>query len=225
MTRRPKADPVPKPEPYRREVHQIGYARVSSADQDLTVQIEALKADGCLKVFCEKRSGKTTDGRIELQRAIEACDQPGDVLVIYRLDRMARSLTDLLAIMAYLDEHEIGLKCLTQPIDTTSTLGRFMTTILGAVAEFENALRRDRQMDGIALARRKGVYRREKKFDAKQIRHMRYVRRFTPAMISRQLGCCEATVHRIAPGRARAPVAALKASSNPPSSRLSARAQ
>ncbi len=84
----------------------VGYGRVSSEGQDYKTQTDALKAAGCKQIFAEKKSGTTTEGRVELQRAIEACE-PGDVLVIVRLDRMARSLIDLLGIMKYLEEHEI----------------------------------------------------------------------------------------------------------------------
>lgn len=186
-----------------------GYARVSSVGQDLAVQLQALKGAGCDQIFSEKRTGTTTEGRIELQRCIEACE-PGDVIVIVRLDRMARSLSDLLGILSYLEAHQIGLRCLTQPIDTTTPVGKLMTTIIGAVAEFENSLRRERQMEGIALAKKKGVYKARSKarliaqgknFGTAHIRHLRYVRRWTPKMICAEVGCSERYVSKIAPLR------------------------
>jgi len=186
-----------------------GYARVSSQGQDLEVQLRALKAAGCAEVFSEKRTGTTTEGRVELRRCIEA-SQSGDVIVIVRLDRMARSLADLLGILKYLEEHQIGLKCLTQPIDTTTPVGRLMTTIIGAVAEFENSLRKERQAEGIALAKKRGVYKARaharnvatgKNFNVAHIRHLRYVRRWTVKMVCAETGCSESYITKVAPLR------------------------
>ena len=192
----------------------VGYGRVSSEGQDFKTQVAALKAAGCKEVFAEKKSGTTTEGRVELQRAIEACG-PGDVLVVVRLDRIARSLKDLLGIMEWLQDHEIGFRCLTQPIDTTTSVGRFVCAIIGAAAELENDLRKERQRIGIDAALKRGVrFGFAPKFSTQKIRHLRYVRRWTAAMVAKEIGCSERTVLKYAPGK-RPPT--------PPSNRLSAK--
>jgi len=190
----------------------VGYARVSSDSQDYETQVSALKAAGCARVFAEKYTGTTVKGRVELQRAIEACG-PGDVLVIVRLDRMARSLRDLLGIMEYLEAHQIGFRCLTQPIDTTTSVGRFTCAVIGAAAELENDLRKERQRAGIEAAKARGAYKKGTEYPIQKIRHLRYVRRWTAKMVAAEIGCSERSVHKYAPTR-RPP--------NPPTNRLSA---
>lgn len=204
----------------------VGYARVSSEGQDYKTQVDALRAAGCAEIYSEKKTGTTTEGRVELQRAIEAC-RAGDTLVIVRLDRMARSLKDLLGIMEYLDGQQIGFKCLTQPIDTTTSVGRFIVSVIGAAAEFENDLRRERQRVGIEAAKKRGVYKamqkaravaRGKKFGVAHIRHLRYVRRWTIKMVMAEVGCSAEYVQKNAPMR-------LNPHRHPPTSRLSAKAE
>jgi len=141
---------------------KIGYARVSSTGQSLDVQLEQLTAAGCEKIYQEKRSGRSTAERIELERAIDDCRR-GDVLVVTRLDRLARSVPDLYAIVADLNDSGTGFQCLQQgAIDTTTPTGKLMFGVLGAVAEFENDLRRERQREGIERAKKAGVYRGRK---------------------------------------------------------------
>ncbi|MEP2031427.1 MAG: recombinase family protein [Paracoccaceae bacterium] len=132
----------------------IGYARVSSRTQDLSIQEDALTSAGCKKVFSEKISGTRTEGRTELGRMLEYVRE-GDTLVIAKLDRLARSLPDLLKITATLEKKGVQLRCLDQVIDTTTPEGRMTYQILGAVAEFETSIRKARQREGIdaALAR------------------------------------------------------------------------
>lgn len=136
----------------------VGYARVSSTGQDLDVQLAALKAVGCDVVRAEKRSGTSTKGRAELRTILDFI-RKGDVLVVTRIDRLARSIADLAAIVRELETKGASLKATEQPIDTGSAAGRAFLQMLGVFAEFETAIRRERQMEGIAAAKAKGVYR------------------------------------------------------------------
>ena len=132
----------------------VGYARVSSTGQDLGVQLEKLA--GCDKVFKEKRSGVDA-GRPELKRCLEYLRE-GDTLLITKIDRLARSTSDLYRIVSLLAEKGVAFKVLDDPsIDTTSRTGKLVMGILALIAEFENDIRRERQMDGIAKAQERGV--------------------------------------------------------------------
>lgn len=137
----------------------VGYARVSSVGQSLEIQREQLLAAGCEKVFEEKVTATTTDGRERLAEALRYVRE-GDVFLVCRLDRLARSMTDLRKIIDELTAKGVGFRCLQQHIDTTSSEGRLMLNILGSFAEFEADIRRERQADGIAKAKLKGVYKR-----------------------------------------------------------------
>jgi len=134
---------------------KIGYARVSSRTQSLDIQHKALTEAGCTKLFQEKMSGTRTNGRKELQKMLDYV-RDGDVLIITKLDRLARSLPDLLKITARLDSKGVQLRCLDQAIDTTTPEGRITYQILGAVAEFETSIRKARQREGIDAALAKG---------------------------------------------------------------------
>ena len=131
----------------------IGYARVSSYGQSLEVQLERLI--NCDRVFQEKQSART-DEREQLQLCLDYV-RDGDCLVITKLDRLARSTRDLLNIMRRLEDKQVKLVVLDQQIDTSTPTGMLLFTMLGAIATFENDLRKDRQMQGIALAKRKGI--------------------------------------------------------------------
>lgn len=135
---------------------KVGYARVSSSGQSLDVQQAKLKEAGCEKVFEEKRSGKSADARPELQRLLEFVRE-GDVVHITKLDRLARSVRDLLNIVAQFDQKQVGFKVLDQSIDTTTPEGKMTYQILGAVAEFELAIRKQRIDDGVANLRAQGI--------------------------------------------------------------------
>lgn len=138
---------------------KIGYARVSSGGQSLELQLEALAAAGCDKVYREKESGRSTLQRRELDRALDDL-RPGDELIVTRLDRLARSVSDLYAILRRINEGKASFLCLQQPGANTDTpTGKLLLGILGLVAEFENDLRRERQLEGIAKAREAGIYR------------------------------------------------------------------
>jgi DNA invertase Pin-like site-specific DNA recombinase len=132
----------------------IGYARVSTDEQTTDPQIDALKAAGCQTILREHGSGGDR-ARPELKRALERCGR-GDVLVVVRIDRLARSLSHLLEIIETLDARGAGFRSLGDPIDTTSPQGRFTLQILGAVAEFERALIRERTRAGLEAARERG---------------------------------------------------------------------
>lgn len=132
----------------------IGYARVSTEDQATDAQVDVLKAAGCAEIFREHMSGAKAS-RPELTKAL-ARVQRGDVLVVARLDRLARSLSHLLSVIAELDAKGAGFKSLADPIDTTTPQGRFALQVLGAVAELERALIQERTKDGLRAARRRG---------------------------------------------------------------------
>ena len=136
----------------------VGYARVSSTGQDLTTQLEKLGGAGCLpeNIFKEKRSG-TDRGRPELQRCLGYV-RKGDTLLVSKLDRLARSTVDLYNIVAQLQAKGVEFKVIDDPsIDTTSRTGKLIMGILALIAEFENDIRRERQLDGIAKAKERGV--------------------------------------------------------------------
>lgn len=132
----------------------VGYERVSSDDQCLALQRDALLKVGCDRVFSEKISGAKAD-RPELL-AVLAYLRPGDTLVVWRLDRLGRSLKDLLTIVEDLNARGIQFKSLTENIDTTSSGGKLIFSIFGAIAEFERQIIRDRTLAGLAAARARG---------------------------------------------------------------------
>ena len=134
-----------------------GYARVSTDDQDLTLQVAALTAAGCSIIREEKRSGTTTEGRKELRTILDFIRQ-GDVLVVTRIDRLARSMGDLQDIVRELRSKGADLRATEQPIDTSTAAGEAFMNMLGVFAQFETSLRRERQMEGIAKAKAAGVY-------------------------------------------------------------------
>src|ERR1700716_1592356 len=139
----------------------IGFARVSTVDQDLTIQIDALKAAGCEVIRQEKASGTTTQGRAELKTVLDFL-RKGDVLVVTRIDRLARSIGDLQDIVRAMKARGASLKATEQPIDTSTAAGKCFLDMLGVFAEFETNLRKERQLEGIADAKARGVYRGRK---------------------------------------------------------------
>jgi DNA invertase Pin-like site-specific DNA recombinase len=136
----------------------IGYARVSTFEQDLDVQIAALKGAGCNVIRSEKRSGTSTVGREELRTTLDFI-RKGDTLVVTRIDRLARSIGDLQDIVRELRAKGATLKATEQPIDTSTAAGKAFLDMLGVFAEFETNLRRERQLEGISLAKARGVYK------------------------------------------------------------------
>lgn len=133
----------------------IGYARVSRQDgQDTAIQIEALKKAGVDRVFEEKASGGRWD-RPQLHRALDQL-RPGDIFVVWKLDRLSRSLKDLLTLMEKIDAIGAGFRSLTEAIDTTTPAGRMMMQMVGSFAEFERAMIRERTKAGLESARQRG---------------------------------------------------------------------
>jgi DNA invertase Pin-like site-specific DNA recombinase len=134
----------------------VGYSRVSSDGQDTTNQIAALKQAGCKSIFSEKASGAITD-RKQLRKAIAAL-QRDDLLVVTKLDRLARSLRDLLNTLARVQERGAGFKVLDTPaLDTTNPYGKLLLNQLGAIAEFEREMIRSRCAEGIKSAKARGI--------------------------------------------------------------------
>jgi DNA invertase Pin-like site-specific DNA recombinase len=133
---------------------KIGYARVSTEDQHLDVQRNALRAEGCDKIFAEKITG-TSHSRPALQAALSSL-HAGDVLVVWKLDRLGRSLQHLIEIVQQLEHRDISFHSLSDNIETHSSGGKLLFHILGAIAEFEAALISERTKAGIAAARKKG---------------------------------------------------------------------
>lgn len=135
----------------------IGYARVSTDDQDLSLQRAELQAAGCVRIFAEKRSGAHAS-RPELDRMLDHL-RPGDVVTVTRLDRLARSTRDLLDIAQQLQEKGAGLRSLAEPwADTTTPAGRMVLTVFAGIAEFERSLIIDRTRRGREAAKARGVH-------------------------------------------------------------------
>jgi DNA invertase Pin-like site-specific DNA recombinase len=146
---------------------QIGYARVSGDDQNLDLQNDALKSAGCHKIYEDRMSGAKAS-RPGLQMAIEVARE-GDVIVVWRLDRLGRSLTDLIELVNKLEKRGVGLSSLQEKLDTTSSGGRLVFHIFGALSEFERNLIRERTYAGLKAARARGRKGgRPKILDAKQ---------------------------------------------------------
>jgi len=133
---------------------KIGYARVSTSSQDTALQIDALKAAGCEKIYEEKASGVKKD-RVELEQCLKSL-RKGDVLIVWKLDRLGRSLQHLLEVVNDLEKKEIGFTSITEAIDTTTSTGKLIFNIFGSLAEFERSLIQDRVKAGLEVARKKG---------------------------------------------------------------------
>jgi DNA invertase Pin-like site-specific DNA recombinase len=176
-----------------------GYARVSTTDQDLSIQEAALEAAGCITIFAEKMSGTRRDGRTELSVLLQ-CVREGDTVIVTRIDRLARSMKDLQDIVHELREKGVALKATEQPIDTGSAAGKAFLDMLGVFAEFETNLRRERQMEGIAKAKAEGVYRgRKPSIDVEKVKAMRAEGK-GPAAIAKELKLARSSVYRVLEG-------------------------
>jgi DNA invertase Pin-like site-specific DNA recombinase len=174
----------------------LGYARVSTDDQDLSIQEAALRTAGCEVVRSEKRTGTTTAGRTELETLIQFA-RKGDTIVVTRIDRLARSIADLASIVRTLEGKGVSLRATEQPIDTGTAAGRAFLQMLGVFAEFETAIRRERQLEGIAKAKAAGVYKgRPPSIDVARVRALASDG-LGATEIAKVLGIGRASVYRV----------------------------
>jgi DNA invertase Pin-like site-specific DNA recombinase len=151
----------------------VGYGRVSSTGQSLDVQIEKLTNYGCDKLFTEKKSGTTVEQRTEFKNCLNYLRE-GDTLVVTRLDRLCRSINDLTRISEELKTNGITLVVIEQSIDTSTSTGRLLFNMLGCIGEFENEIRKERQMDGIRKSLENGVkFGRKSKLTEEQIKQLK----------------------------------------------------
>lgn len=173
-----------------------GYARVSTTDQDLSIQHDALKVAGCGCVRSEKMTGTTREGRTELATLLDFIRE-GDTLVVTRIDRLARSVGDLQDIVRTIKSRGAALKATEQPIDTGTAAGKCFLDMLGVFAEFETNLRRERQMEGIAKAKAGGVYKgRKPSIDPEEVDRLRK-EGMGATQIAKTLGIGRASVYRV----------------------------
>jgi DNA invertase Pin-like site-specific DNA recombinase len=177
---------------------RIGYARVSTDDQNAALQVDALKKAGCIKVFTDHASGSKAS-RPELDKMLEQL-RTGDVVVVWRLDRLGRSLKNLIELVEHLADRAVGFRSLSESIDTTTANGRLFFSIMGALAEFERDLIRERTHAGLAAARARGrVGGRPSVMNAKKIDKARKLydsRQHTVAEIAEMLDVSPATIYR-----------------------------
>ena len=172
-----------------------GYARVSTTDQDLSIQEAALRGAGCEAIRSEKVTGTTREGRTELATLIEFM-RKGDVLVVTRIDRLARSIGDLQDIVRSLRSKGVALRATEQPVDTGTAAGKAFLDMLGVFAEFETNLRRERQLEGIAKAKAEGVYKgRKPSIDTAMIRKLQ-AEGIGATEIAARMGIGRASVYR-----------------------------
>lgn len=177
---------------------RIGYARVSTGDQHLDLQRDALQQAGCHVIYEEAASGKNA-ARLELEQCRKAL-RNGDTLVVWRLDRLGRSLPDLVRIVAELERLEIGFESLTEKIETNSAAGKLVFHVFAALAEFERALIRERTHAGLAAARARGRSGgRKPKLGEKQVREIKALLRdpdILVADVARRYGVSRTTLYK-----------------------------
>lgn len=179
----------------------VGYARVSTLDQDPALQLDALAVAGCERVFQEKASGSSTD-RPELMKALEFM-RAGDTLVVWKLDRLARSLKQLIATVEDLHACGVGFRSLTDSIDTTTAGGELVFHMFGAIAQFERRLIQERTRAGLKAAAARGRHGgRPKKLDEKALVQARAMLRDASIPVSevaRRLGVSRPTLYAYLP--------------------------
>ncbi len=172
-----------------------GYARVSTTDQDLSIQEAALRAAGCETIRSEKVTGTTREGRTELATVLDFL-RKDDTLVVTRIDRLARSIGDLQDIVRQLAAKGVTLRATEQPIDTGTAAGKAFLDMLGVFAEFETNLRKERQLEGIAKAKTEGRYKgRPASIDPMQVRALQ-AEGMGATAIAERLGIGRASVYR-----------------------------
>jgi len=179
----------------------VGYARVSTQDQKTELQLDALKAAGCEKVFVEKASGAQRD-RPELKAALDYM-RDGDTLVVWKLDRLARSMKQLIETVEGLEEVGVGFRSLTEAIDTTTAGGKLVFHVFGALAEFERSIIRERTRAGLDAARARGRKGgrppKLKEADLKAARAMLADKSITVEDVAKHLRVSTATLYRHLP--------------------------
>ncbi|WP_062059586.1 recombinase family protein [Cellvibrio sp. OA-2007] len=183
----------------------IGYARVSTQDQDLQLQLDALQGAGCERIFTDKASGSQKD-RPGLNDAL-AFARPGDALCVWKLDRLSRSVKQLVDLSAALERREIDLKSITDGIDTKGAAGRFFFHIMAALAEMERELNRERTLAGLKAAKQAGRVggRKPKMNNSKTSIALTLLASGTPAKdVADTLGVSVATLYRYCPAASRA---------------------
>ena len=175
---------------------RIGYARVSSIDQDLDIQIAKLKAEGCEIIRSEKISGGSREGRVELETVIQFL-RPGDELVVARLDRLGRDTRDVLNLIHECEQRQAFVTVLDPHVSTRGEMGHIVLTVLGMVAQMERRFIKERQREGIQQAKAQGRYtggkRRLDREHAKRLRG----EGLGATDIAQQLGCSRMQVYRI----------------------------
>lgn len=156
---------------------KIGYARVSTDDQNLDLQRDALATSGCSQIYEETASGKSTTARLELAQCLKAL-RAGDTLIVWRLDRLGRSMPDLVDIVTSIEKRGIGFESISEKIETSSAAGKLIFHVFASLAEFERNLIRERTRAGLDAARARGrLGGRKPSLDAKQINEIRVLLR------------------------------------------------
>ncbi|MCW8327636.1 recombinase family protein [Photobacterium sp. SDRW27] len=176
---------------------KVGYARVSTEDQSLSIQIDKLNEAGCIKVFSDKASASSTH-RLGFQQLLDFL-RADDTLVITRIDRIARSVLDLQQLIQHLKQNSISLHALEQPISTDTASGKAFLDMLAVFAEFELSIRRERQLEGIANAKKQGKYKGRKPLseDLKQKVITLYNKCHNKSAVATQLGISRNSVYKI----------------------------
>ncbi|MFO1255187.1 MAG: recombinase family protein [Sphingomonadaceae bacterium] len=174
----------------------IGYARCSSVTQSLDIQLDALVQAGCEKIFSEKVSGRSTTNREQLAMALDFA-RDGDTLIVTRLDRLARSVGDLHRIVERLTDKKVAFRCINQSgVDTDSSSGRLMMSILSAMSQFESDIRAERQREGIEKAKSENRYLgRKPSVDTTKVSEL-HANGLGPSQIARELKISRTSVYR-----------------------------
>ena len=177
---------------------QIGYARVSTADQTLALQRDALNAAGCVRIFTDEGISGSTTARGGLDRALAAL-AAGDTLVVWKLDRLGRSLSHLVTLIAELGTRGVNFRSLSDPVDTASAGGRLILRMMGALAEFERSLIIERTQAGIQAAKRRGTHLgRPALLEPSQVDHARALIESgeSPRAVARTMRVGKSTLYR-----------------------------
>lgn len=178
---------------------KIGYARVSTGDQTPALQIDALKDAGCDPIFTDHGVSGVATKRPQLDKCLNAL-KAGDTLVVWRLDRLGRSLRHLLELTEELRKRDVGFTSLSESLDTTSPQGMLILSVMGALAQFERSLIAERTAAGRASARKRGVtFGRPRKLNEQQVGHAHKLAEEgkLPTDIGRLLGVSRATAYRV----------------------------